>query len=101
MPNHIHLIGVFSKPSEVSGFMQDYKKFTSGELRRQLIKDNNIDLLKQLMVGDGKCKIWKDCFDDYALRDIRSVHTKINYIQQNPVRKGFDEKPEEYFYSSA
>ena len=101
MPNHIHLIGVFSKPSEVSGFMRDFKKFTAGELRRQLFKDNNIELLKQLKVGDGKYKIWKDRFDDYALRDVRSAHTKINYIHQNPVRKGFVEKPEDYFYSSA
>ena len=101
MPNHIHLIGVFSKPSNVSDFMRDFKKFTSGELRRQLIKDKNIELLRQLKVGDSKYKIWKDRYDDYALRDVRSVHTKINYIHLNPVRKGLVERAEDYKYSSA
>ncbi|MEO8087059.1 MAG: transposase [Bacteroidota bacterium] len=101
MPNHIHLVGVFSKPSKVSDFMRDFKKFTSGELRRKLFKDNNMELLKQLKIGNNKYKIWKDRFDDYALRDVRSVHTKINYIHQNPVRKGLVERPEDYIYSSA
>lgn len=33
MPNHIHLVCVYSKPSTVSDFMRDFKKFTSGEIR--------------------------------------------------------------------
>ena len=101
MPNHIHLVNVFSKPETVSGFMRDFKKFTSGEIRRQLFKDNNIELLNELKVGKNKYKIWMDRFDDYALRDVHSVHTKINYIHQNPVRKGLVERPEDYIYSSA
>ena len=44
---------------------------------------------------------WKDRFDDYALRDVRSVHSKINYIHLNPVRKGLVARAEVYLYSSA
>lgn len=46
-------------------------------------------------------KVWMERFDDYALRDVKSVQVKINYIHNNPVRKGLVNCPADYIYSSA
>jgi putative transposase len=101
MPNHIHLVCVFSNPAKVSDYMRDFKKFTFAEIQRRLIADGRNDFLEQFRIGENKYKIWKERFDDYAIRDVKSVQTKINYIHQNPVRKGLVTWPDEYFYSSA
>jgi putative transposase len=101
MPNHIHLVCVFSNPAQVSDYMRDFKKFTSAEIKRRLIADGRTEFLEQFRIGENKYKIWKERFDDYAIRDVKSVHTKINYIHQNPVRKGLVNWPDEYKYSSA
>ncbi len=101
MPNHIHLVLFFSKPAQVSDYMRDFKKFTSGELRRKLLADNKTELLKELETSVGRYKIWMERFDDFVIRNAKSVHTKINYIHQNPVRKNLAASPAEYNYSSA
>jgi len=101
MPNHIHLVGVFTQPSKVSDYMRDFKKFTSGEIIRQLKNDGNTSLIEKLKSGINNYQVWKERFDDYAILDVQSVHTKINYIHNNPVRKGLVEWPSDYKYSSA
>ncbi len=101
MPNHIHLVCVFTKPSRVSDYMRDFKKFTSGEIIRQLKFDSNTSMIEKLKNGINNYKVWKDRFDDYAILDVRSLHTKINYIHNNPVRKGLVDWSSDYKYSSA
>ena len=82
---------------------QMFKKFTSGELRRKIELDERAELLKSLSYINRKqkYKLWKDHFDDVYLEGIDNIQTKINYIHQNPVRKGMVEKAEDYPYSSA
>jgi hypothetical protein len=40
--------------------------------------------------------VWQDEFFDHVLRGDESLRETIDYIRQNPVRKGLVDKPEDY-----
>jgi REP element-mobilizing transposase RayT len=103
MPNHIHLINLFNNGEDVSDYMRDLKKYTSGELRRKMESVGDLDLLDKLHYTERqqKFKIWQDRFDDVYLEGINVIETKVRYIHQNPVRKGIVQRAEEYVHSSA
>ena len=103
MPNHLHLVLFFYNEVKVSDYMRDFKKFTSGEIRRKLLKDGEADLLKKLEHSSctKKYKIWMDRFDDFVIKNPKMLHIKMNYIHENPVRKQLSETAENYPYSSA
>lgn len=46
-------------------------------------------------------KVWMDQYYDYMVRDERDLVEKINYIHNNPVKRGLVQEPEEYYFSSA
>jgi len=103
MPNHIHLIILFDDGKDISAFMRDFKKFTSSAVRKQLEEDKEIQLLKMIRLEkeSPKTKVWIDRFDDFYLTNAQSLMTKLNYIHENPVRKGLCGRPEGYPFSSA
>jgi len=108
MPDHLHLL-IFPKQDsveEVSNRMGDFKRFTSRSLRKQMEKDKKTIWLKLFRLDAPKKKnwqyqIWQERFDDLAIYSVKIAKVKINYIHNNPVRKGLVEKAEDYLYSSA
>jgi hypothetical protein len=45
----------------------------------------------------GTCgPVWQEESFDHVLRSQESLKEKIEYIRQNPVRRGLVDKPEEY-----
>ena len=103
MPNHLHLLLYFEKKTHLSDYMRDFKKFTSGEIRRMIEVDGEHELLNKLRFKyrEQKFKIWIDRFDDLAIYKRETFETKLNYIHQNPVRKGLVAFAKDYPYSSA
>jgi putative transposase len=108
MPDHLHLL-IFPKQDsveEVSNLMGDFKRFTSRSLRKQMEEDEKTTWLKLFKLDVPKKKnweyqIWQERFDDLAIYTPTIAKVKINYIHNNPVRKGLVERPEDYLYSSA
>ena len=101
MPNHIHMILYFEKQNRLSDYMRDFKKYTSGEIRRKLDTEK-YDLEKiKYQHRQQKFKIWMDRFDDVVLYTRRILEIKLNYIHQNPIKKSMVLLPEDYKYSSA
>ena len=45
--------------------------------------------------------VWQEGFYDYILDTQDKLLTKLEYIQNNPVKEGLAKAPELYFYSSA
>ncbi|MGH8014685.1 MAG: hypothetical protein ACREBV_00655, partial [Candidatus Zixiibacteriota bacterium] len=45
--------------------------------------------------------IWQERFDDLAIFGEEQFLVKLNYIHNNPVKKGLANAPEEYEFSSA
>jgi REP element-mobilizing transposase RayT len=42
-----------------------------------------------------------DEYYDYVIRDEKDLIKHLNYIHNNPVKRGLVENPEKYFWSSA
>ena len=108
MPDRLHLL-IYpdqNRVEEVSDIMEDFKKFTSRQLRKQMEKDKKAKWLELFKLEKPKKKnwqyqIWQERFDDLAIYSLKIAKVKINYIHNNPVRKGLVEKAEDYPYSSA
>jgi len=102
MPNHIHLILLFEDGEIIPAYMRDFKKFTSGEIRREIEKQGRLDLLKRIRYKTRVqlYKVWQDRYDDFYLLNEKTLRTKMNYIHHNPVRKGLSENVSDYHYSS-
>lgn len=103
MPNHIHLLLCFSFGAHLSSYMRDFKKYTSVHIRQHHEEKGNIQLVEKLKYEKGrqKLKTWKDRFDDLCITSYNTFFMKLNYIHNNPVKKGLVKSPEEYKYSSA
>ncbi len=108
MPDHIHML-IYpdqGRVKEISKFIEDFKKFTARKLCEQMKKDKRINWLRLFRLEEPKKKnweyqIWQQGYDDLGVYSPKILRTKINYIHNNPVRKGLVEKPEDYLYSSA
>ncbi len=103
MPNHIHVILFYNGKTEVSGFMRDFKKYTSTRIRQLLEEDGKTKILERLRynINRQKFKVWKDRFDAVIIRHKNVLITKIKYIHNNPVKYGLVEREEEWKYSSS
>jgi len=84
MPDHVHLIFVLGEGSELSAAMSSFGKFTARELNR-------------LQGRQGK--VWQDGFHDHMLRDNGSYEVHLQYVRQNPVRKGYVSRAEDWPYT--
>ena len=111
MSNHIHLIGRVENEIGMSGFLRDFKKYTSKEIAKLIVEipESRRDWLLDKFAFEARrtgrakfYKIWKD--DNHAVdltNNPISVLEKIEYIHMNPVVGRWVENPEDYLYSSA
>lgn len=105
MPNHLHLLVYFKRKNQLSNLMRDFKKFTSGEIRRLVEAENRSELLEKLRFEkrEQKFKLWQDRFDDVFIKSREMAATKIEYMHLNPLQAHWSlaVRPELYPYSSA
>lgn len=109
MSNHIHLVGRVNNELSMSGFLRDFKKFTSKKIIEEIkeIPESRREWLLDKFAFEAKRtkraknhKIWKD--DNHAI-DLQHIDamSKIDYIHENPVVAGIVYEAEHYIYSSA
>jgi len=107
MLNHIHLITSNASDTNLSNLMRDFKHFTSTRIAEALVKDNErlfLYVFTKAAEDRSKAinyKVWQDEFHPEAIYSEKWLQQKLNYLHNNPVRKGFVVKPEEWKYSSA
>jgi len=103
MPDHIHLIVYFNKETNVSGFMRDFKKYSSVRIRKNLEEEKKVNIIEQLVFNKygQKFKVWQNRFDAVLIKSKEVLLTKMEYIHHNPVRKGLVTQPVDWIYSSA
>ena len=74
-------------------------------IRRLVEMDGRTDLLGKLRYTDRnqKFKLWQDRFDDLAIRSMKVLENKLQYIHYNPMQEHWNlvSSPELYSYSSA
>lgn len=107
MPNHLHLLTSNTEDTNLSNIMRDFKHFTSTQIATEL-ENNNERLFLYVFIKAAKArkkkqnyKIWQDEFRPEGIFSEKWFLQKLEYIHNNPVRKGFVTKPEEWKYNSA
>ena len=105
MLNHIHLL--VSSKRNLSETMRDFKTFTSTQIIKALQRNNRkgfLGILRQAAIHDSKSekfRVWQRGFHPIGINTEKFYLQKLQYIHQNPIRKGYVIKPEHWFYSSA
>jgi putative transposase len=96
MLNHIHFIA--SAP-DMGGFMRDFKTFTSKELKKNILatEPNIIRLFEE----NDVFHLWQKSNMPKIIESENYFNQKKQYIEQNPVKKGYVQLPEHWIYSSA
>jgi REP element-mobilizing transposase RayT len=97
MLNHLHLI-ITSK--DVAGFVRDFKKYTSKELKKN-IKSTESHILKLFTFRSGTYQFWQKTNMPKYIETEDFFRQKLDYIHDNPVVKNYVMKPEDWYWSSA
>jgi REP element-mobilizing transposase RayT len=97
MINHIHLIA--SSPDMVS-FVRDFKKFTSKEIQNNIIATEP-SVLSLFDVGNGRYEFWERTNMPKMIETEDYLFQKTGYIHENPVRRQYVKRPEDWVWSSA
>ncbi len=86
MPDHVHLL--LTPLRDVDGNLYSLVEILQG------IKGASAHSLNRLMGRSGP--VWEEESFDHVLRSEESLREKLEYIRQNPVRRGLVKKPEDY-----
>ena len=97
MLNHLHLI---VSSQDVAGFLRDFKKFTSKELRRSLA-EHEPNVLPLFVSDGGSYHFWKADNKPMRIESPKFYRQKLDYIHQNPVKKGYVMEAAHWKWSSA
>lgn len=97
MLNHIHLI---IQNDDVSGFVRDFKTFTSKEIKKNILATEP-KVLKIFEGEDGKYEFWQKNNMPKLIESENYFLQKKNYIKENPVRRFYVKNSQDWIYSSA
>jgi REP element-mobilizing transposase RayT len=104
LDNHFHLV---ASASELSAIIASLKKFTARQIINTLKERNKDWLLTELAFYKKKYKInseyqlWQEGSHPQLILSEKMFRQKIEYIHNNPVKRGFVDLPEHWRYSSA
>lgn len=104
MENHLHVVA--SAP-DLRDAMQGFKSFTAREVIRLSRQAGREWLLNQFVYYkrrervDSKFQVWQQGHHPQLIQGEAMLRQKIEYIHNNPVRRGWVELPEHWRYSSA
>ena len=105
MLNHVHLIvSVKEGPGTLSDVIRDMKRHTSKAISVQLKRDGKVlplRIFSQAADKSNQYQVWQQGFHPKGIVSEKFCLQKLNYIHDNPVRKGYVRRPEHWYYSSA
>lgn len=86
MPDHFHAI--LTPGPDIS--LERAAQFMKGGSSRRISEAFNF-----------RFPVWQPGYTDHRIRDAQDYRIHVQYIEQNPVKKGLVERPEQYAWSSA
>jgi len=110
MTNHLHLIIASDGKRPLSDTIRDMKRHTSSRIKKYLFQNhyNNQDWVYPILRESGLTnnrnkmfQLWQQHNHPIELSDQFMFDQRINYIHENPVKKGLVRNPEDWVYSSA
>jgi putative transposase len=104
MENHIHWIASGENLNEQ---IRNFKSFTARAILDGLEREGFATVLKELHYFKIQNKagqifqLWQEGSHPQEILNKDMMRQKLEYIHQNPVRRGYVDKPEDWRYSSA
>ncbi|MCP4697148.1 MAG: transposase [Gammaproteobacteria bacterium] len=104
MENHIHFIAAGKGQKNA---VDNFKSFTAREILNHLESREERRLLHWLSIcredkrDNRKYQLWQAGTHPEELQNEAMMRQKVEYIHQNPVRRGYVDRPEDWRYSSA
>ncbi|MCJ7680795.1 MAG: hypothetical protein MUP70_08730 [Candidatus Aminicenantes bacterium] len=104
LDNHFHMI---CQSQELSRTLQSLKRHTSKCILEQLKQDQKNWILQLLAFykkkhkKDSQHQLWQEGFHPQQIISEVMFKQKVEYIHQNPVKRGYVEAPEDWCFSSA
>ena len=105
MDNHIHLI--VSHPDNISQVLRKFKSYTAKMIIDAIKKDEREWILFLLKYFKKEYKqystyqLWEEGSHPQIIESVKVLQQKIEYIHNNPVKRGLVRRPEDWVYSSA
>jgi len=106
MPNHIHLIvsDADYNNERLGKTLTDFRKFTGNGLADYIdanLSETLAQTIRVKQLNDRIRHVWQTGWHAEALYTEQFLMQKVNYIHENPIRKGFVKMPEQWRHSSA
>jgi putative transposase len=110
MPDHFHLMVVPTRGVKISWVMQEIKKGSARLINRERFcqargraRLPDLEFYRSRYSGSSRSlnKVWMDEYYDYIIRDENDLIEHLDYVHNNPVKRGFAKSAEEYIWSSA
>ena len=104
LENHLHLI---ASSDDISKSMQKFKSFTAKEILHYLQKQNAKTILDQLAFykkahkTETSYQLWQEGIQPKRIQDETMMIERVNYIHQNPLKRGYVDEAKHWRYSSA
>jgi putative transposase len=104
LENHLHFI---AQGSALNNSITRFKSFTARQTIDLLTKRNEQGLLQQLRDAklahktDREYQLWQEGSHPQQIQNDEMMIQKLEYIHNNPLRRGYVDRPEHWRYSSA
>ena len=101
MPEHVHLL--LSEPPKTtpSIVLKVLKQRVARDLRRKKRKARDGQLRLPFMSGDAALpRFWQPRFHDFNVYSRHKLRQKLDYMHENPVKRGLAKNPGEWAWSS-
>jgi putative transposase len=103
MPDHVHAVLWFNNDEDLPTVMQTWKRLSAHYLKEfyAQTRPDLLDYLKHHRNGEEIVSFWQRRYYDFNLYTEVKFLEKLNYLHNNPVKKGLVPKPDDYPWSSA
>lgn len=104
LENHLHII---VSSNDLAKSMESFKKYTAREIINLLKERNVTTILDQLAFykkahkSDRPYQLWQEGISPKLIQSDAMMRERINYIHQNPVKRGYVDEAKYWRYSSA
>jgi putative transposase len=104
LENHFHAI---AKADDLAKEIGDFKSFTARQVIDRFISRGAKDVLQQLRYyraahkSDREYQLWQEGYHPQEIQDDAMMWQKLEYIHNNPVRRGYVDEATQWRYSSA
>ena len=104
LENHLHMV---VQSNDLQKSMQSFKQYTAKQILDMLKKGNVTTILDQLAFykkahhKDKTYQVWEEGYQPKLMQTDSMMISKIEYIHENPVKRGYVDEATHWRYSSA